>query len=279
MTGHHHRAPRGGFIEHTLEGLHAAMDRAMYADTSAAGPGLLQSLDPRVKVLGLAALIVAGAMAARLWVLLAILSIAILLAVLSRVSIWTLATRVWFATLTFSGMLAVPALFLTPGEAVYQVPWLHWVITRSGCTSAAFLVLRAETAATLTLVLIFTTPWAHVLKSLRMFRVPVVFVVILGMTCRYVVLLLDTAHEMFESRKSRSVGRLTRGEQRRLAIHSAGALLHRTLHLSGEVYLAMQSRGFRGEVYILDDFRMQAKDWISAVSLVGMAIGFAWGGR
>jgi cobalt/nickel transport system permease protein len=33
------------------------------------------------------------------------------------------------------------------------------------------------------------------------------------------------------------------------------------LHLSHEVYLAMQSRGFRGEVYTLDEFRMQPVDW------------------
>ena len=32
----------------------------------------------------------------------------------------------------------------------------------------------------------------HVLKALRIFRVPVVFVVILGMTCRYILLMLET---------------------------------------------------------------------------------------
>jgi energy-coupling factor transporter transmembrane protein EcfT len=141
------------------------------------------------------------------------------------------------------------------------------------------LVMRAETAATLALVLVFTTPWAHVLKSLRMFRVPVVFVVILGMTCRYILLMLETANEMFESRKSRTVGPLTRGEQRRIAILTTGALFSRTLQLSNEVYLAMQARGFRGEVFILDDFRMGTPDWFALIAFGAVTASLAWAGR
>jgi cobalt/nickel transport system permease protein len=279
MTGHHHRRGRGGFIEHTIDGLHAAMDRALYADRSASGRGALQQLDPRVKVAGLAALILASAMAAKLWVVAAVLLAAIILAALSFLSIWMIATRVWFATATFSGAFAVPALFLTPGTVVYTLPGLLWTITSQGLTTAGFLILRSETAATLALVLVFTTPWMHILKALRLFRVPVVFVVILGMTCRYILLMLENAHEMFESRKSRTVGPMTRGEQRRIAIASTGALLSRTFQLSNEVYLAMQARGFRGEVYILDDFRMQTRDWLAAIGFTGLTAGLVWVGR
>ncbi len=238
-----------------------------------------QQLDPRVKVAGLAALILAATMAAKLWVVAAVLSTAVILAALSFLSIWMIATRVWFATLTFSAAFAVPALFLTPGTVFYTLPGLLWTITWQGLTTAGFLVLRSETAATLALVLVFTTPWIHILKALRFFRVPVVFVVILGMTCRYILLLLENAHEMFESRKSRTVGPMNRGEQRRIAIASTGALLSRTFQLSGEVYLAMQARGFRGEVYILDDFRMQTLDWLAVIGFSGLTAGLVWVGR
>jgi cobalt/nickel transport system permease protein len=279
MTGHHHARGRRGFIEQTIDGLHYAMERAMYADRSASGRGALQQLDPRVKVAGLAALILASAMAAKLWVVAAVLLAGLILAALSYISIWMIATRVWFATLTFTAAFAVPALFLTPGTVLYTLPGLFWTITSQGLTSAGFLILRSETAATLALVLVFTTPWMHILKALRLFRVPVVFVVILGMTCRYILLLLDNAHEMFESRKSRTVGPTTRGEQRRIAIASTGALLSRTFQLSGEVYLAMQARGFRGEVYVFDDFRMQAGDWAAAIGFAGLTAALVWAGR
>jgi energy-coupling factor transporter transmembrane protein EcfT len=136
-----------------------------------------------------------------------------------------------------------------------------------------------ETAATLTLLLVFTTPWNHVLKALRIFRVPVVFVVILGMTCRYILLMLETAHDMLESRRSRTVGALTGPERRRMTVSTAGVLLSRTSQLSGDVYLAMQSRGFRGEVYVLDDFRMSPLDWSAVAAFVALAGWAIWAGR
>jgi cobalt/nickel transport system permease protein len=83
MTGHHHARGRRGFIEQTIDGLHYAMERAMYADRSASGRGALQQLDPRVKVAGLAALILASAMAAKLWVVAAVLLAGLILAALS----------------------------------------------------------------------------------------------------------------------------------------------------------------------------------------------------
>jgi len=202
-----------------------------------------------------------------------------ILAALSRISLWMVITRIWLVTLPFSGALALPAIFLTKGVVVYRLPLFGWAVSEQGLRAAAMLVLRAETAATLALVLVFTTPWTHVLKALRMFRVPVVFVVILGMTCRYILLLLEAAREMFESRKSRTVGALPRAEQRRIAVLGTGALLGRTLQLSNEVYLAMQSRGFRGEVFILDDFRMKRPDWVASVVFSGLAVGLVWAGR
>jgi cobalt/nickel transport system permease protein len=270
---------RGGFIEHTIEGLYSAMERALYAEAVAGGGGLLQSLDPRVKVVGLLGLVAAAALSARLWVIAALLLLAVLLAVLSRISVAMLVSRVWLGAFLFTGAIAIPALFLTPGDPAARVPVLGWIVTVQGLRTASYLLLRVEAAATLALLLVFTTPWAHVLKALRAVRAPVVFVVILGMTCRYVLLMLETAHEMFEARKSRTVGRLTLSERRHQAVSSAGVLLGKTLQLSNEVYLAMQARGFRGEVYVLDDFRMQSRDWAALTLFAALFAAAVWAGR
>jgi cobalt ECF transporter T component CbiQ len=232
-----------------------------------------------VKVAGLFSLIVAAALAARLWVIAVIFALAVVLALASFISLRTLATRVWASALFFTGAIAIPAVFLTPGDAWYRLPVIGWTVTHQGATTAGYLLLRVEAAATLALLLVFTTPWMHVLKALRVFRVPVVFVVILGMTCRYILLLLETAHEMFESRKSRTAGSLGGSERRRIAVASAGVLLSRTFQLSGEVYLAMQARGFRGEVYVLDDFAMTRRDWAALAAFASLAAAAVWAGR
>jgi cobalt ECF transporter T component CbiQ len=274
---HSHR--RGGIVEHTIDGLYRAMERALYSENSSNSSGLLQRLDPRVKVAGLFALILAASLSTRLWVIAAVFAVAVSLAALSLISIRLLASRVWIGAFTFTAAIAIPALFLTPGAPVYRLPGFNWIVTRQGLTTAGYLIFRVETAATLALLLIFTTPWMHVLKALRIFRVPVVVVVILGITCRYILLMLQTAHEMFESRKSRTVGVLSAGEQRRLAVSSASVLLTKTFQLSGDVYLAMLSRGFRGEVYLLDDFRMRPLDWMALATFAALAAAAVWTGR
>ena len=280
MSGvHTHQSPRGNFVENTIEGLHAAISRAMYADVLAGGAGLLQPIDPRVKLAGLLALIVATALSAKLWVIVAILAVSVSLAVLSLLSVVTLMAPVWISALTFTGAIALPAIFLTPGHFVYRFPGLDWGVTSQGLTTAGFLIFRAETSATLALLLVFTTPWNHVLKALRIFRVPIVFVVALGMTFRYILLLLETAHEMFESRKSRTVGKLSGAEYRRLAVSSAAVLLGKSFQLSSEVFLAMQARGFRGEVYVLDEFRMTGRDYAALALFAALSVAAVWVGR
>jgi energy-coupling factor transporter transmembrane protein EcfT len=117
------------------------------------------------------------------------------------------------------------------------------------------------------------------LKALRTFRCPIVLVTVLGMTYRYIFVILTTAFEMFESRKSRTVGVLEPVERRRLASGSVGVLLSKSLQLSGDVHLAMQSRGFRGEVYIMEDFRAGVADWFWLASFVMAAAAGLWWGR
>jgi len=198
---------------------------------------------------------------------------------LSKVPLATLAKRVWLGVLTFTGFISFPALFLTPGVAIYTLPLLGWSVTEQGLRAAMYLIMRAETAATFSVLLVLCTPWSLVLKALRVLRLPIVLVVILGMTYRYIFLFLRNAHDMFMSRKSRMVGRLDGGEQRRVATASAGVLMSKTIQLSGDVYLAMRSRGFQGEVYVLDEFQTHWFDWAMLAVFISIALLALWFGR
>jgi cobalt ECF transporter T component CbiQ len=265
---------RPGFVERSVESLAGALDHARFCEDTALARGLLQRLDPRVKLCGLLALILAAVSVRRLEVTLAIGLLGIGLALCSRISIRTLGTRTWAGVLAFTGLLALPAVFLTPGEPV--VP--HWPVTWQGLLTAARLIARAETAATLAGLLVLTTPWTHVLKALRTLHVPAVLVIILGMTYRYILLLVRLAEDFFEARRSRMIRPLSRPEQRRMAGGAAGVLLNKSLQLSEDVYLAMQSRGFRGEAYTIHDFRMAPRDWAAGAAFAILAGLAFWGG-
>jgi energy-coupling factor transporter transmembrane protein EcfT len=108
---------------------------------------------------------------------------------------------------------------------------------------------------------------------------PHLAVLVLGMSYRYVFLMLRAAQEMFESRQSRMVGVLDGRQRRRIASASIGVLLTKSLDLSSEVYLAMQSRGFRGEPYTMDDFEMRGRDWYAAGAFIILSATAFWLGR
>jgi cobalt/nickel transport system permease protein len=270
---------RNNFIEKTLRHFIRTMQRAFFAEETAQADGFLQKLDARVKLVGLGALILAAISVHRLSALFALLVAAVLLALVSHISLRVLATRIWIAVLLFTGTIALPALFLTPGTTLYQLPILDWAVSYQGLRSAAFLILRAETAATFSVLLILCTLWIQLLHALRFFRLPAILVVIAGMTYRYIFLLLQTARDMFEAREARLVGTLQPSDRRRLAAASAGVLLGKTLQLSSDVHLAMQARGFRGEVHILDDPQMRLQDWLPLAAFATAACAAIWWGR
>jgi cobalt/nickel transport system permease protein len=268
-----------GVVERSLASFVNALQHAFYAEELAKKNGVLQKLDPRVKIAAILPLIVIAALARRLWVIAVLFAIAVGVAMLSHVPLGTLAKRVWLGVLTFTGLISLPALFLTPGQAIYTLPLLGWIVTAQGLRAAAYLIMRAETAATFSVLLVLCTPWSNLLKAFRVLRLPIVLVVILGMTYRYIFLLLRNAHDMFTSRKSRMVGRLDGREQRRAATASAGVLMSKTLQLSGDVYLAMRSRGFQGEVYVLDEFKAGWFDWVMLAAFVTVEALAFWFGR
>jgi len=268
-----------GAVERTLASFVDAMEHAFYAEQLAKKNGLLQKLDPRIKILAILPLIAIAALARRLPVVAALFVLALAIAVLSKIPLSTLAKRVWLGVLTFTGLISLPALFLTPGRMVFSLPLTGWMVTEPGLRAAAYLVTRAETAATFSVLFVLCTPWSKVLKALRVLRMPVVLVVILGMTYRYIFLLLRNTHDMFTSRRSRMVGRLGGRQQRQAAITSAGVLMSKTMQLSDDVYLSMRSRGFQGEVYALDEFRTAWFDWLALAVFITIAAAALWWGR
>jgi len=255
---------RGHVLENGLHSIAETLERGLFAEEISLRSGLFQKLDARVKVLATLVLLIGVSLSRNLWVILGIYILTFGLALASAIPADFFIRRVWLALPFFTGVLVLPALFLTPGPALLQLP-LGLAITRPGLLTGLFLLLRVSTSLSLAMLLILTTPWNTVLSALGVLHVPEVFLLILGMTYRYIYLLLHSANDMFMSRKSRTVGRLTDAEARKTLASISATLLSKSLNLSSEVYLAMQSRGFRGTIVTLKPFRMHRRDWLWSV--------------
>ena len=271
---------KGSFVEKTLSGGIGVLRQAMFSEDVAQQRGLLQRLDPRVKVVTLLALLVVAALVRHVPVLLGMYAVTLALAVASGLDLGFFIKRVWLFIPIFTGIVVLPAIFsfVTPGHVV--LPLWHWHdhvvgITSQGLTGAVLIISRVATSISLVVLLTLTTPWVKLLAALRALLVPRMFILVIGMAYRYLFLLLNSVTDMFEARKARSVGagEDTRQGQRFVAA-TAGALFGKANALSEEVHQAMVARGYRGNATTLTGWRPGPVDaaWVLACLALALAV-------
>jgi cobalt/nickel transport system permease protein len=276
-------APEGriGWLEQTLGGLTANVEQAIFTERHAHTPGWLQRRDPRAKVVGSLVAIVAASLTSSFAGLALLYAATLAAARASRVPFAFFVKRVWLGIPLFAGIVVVPAIFMVPGARVFDLALgpAHLAPSWNGLSGAALLVARVGVSVSLAVLLVVTTPWADVLKSLRALRVPQVFVLLLSMTYRYIFLFLHTANGMLLARKSRTVGRTSGGEQRRWISGTLGNLVSRAFKMSNDVYAAMLARGFGGEIRTYSAYRMRPADWLGLAVTGALGVAVALAGR
>ncbi|MDP4128357.1 MAG: cobalt ECF transporter T component CbiQ, partial [Bacillota bacterium] len=172
-----------------------------------------------------------------------------------------------------------PSLFnwVRPGDPLwllwtfsnpFQIGPLHFPaelsITRQGFEGAVLLISRVGISVTLAVLLTLTTRWNNLLRALRTFFVPKIFIVTLEMTYRYIFVLITLMEDMFFARKSRDAGQSSGAEQRRFVGSSIAHLFGKSLQMSEEVYTSMAARGYTGEIHTLQKFQLR---WVDVFSL------------
>jgi cobalt ECF transporter T component CbiQ len=274
---------KANFVDKTIAGSASLLRKSMFAEDTASAGGLLQRIDPRVKILSLVGLLIVASLVHHIPVLLMMYLVTLALAIMSKLSVGFFVKRVWLFIPIFTGVVVLPATFsfITHGDIV--VPLGHWFghrvgLTSQGMHSAALIVIRVATSISLVVLLTLTTPWAELLAALRALRVPRMFILVTGMAYRYLFQLLDSVTDMYTARKSRMVGRDTDIVAGRAFVGaSAGALFGKAHALSEEVYSAMIARGYNGNARTINRFRLRAHDlfWVAGC-VVAAALALGW---
>ncbi len=258
-------------MEKTLTGGANVMRQAMFGEDIAQRRGLLQRIDPRVKLVTLLGLLVVAALVRNIPVLILMYSATLVLAIVSALPLGFFVKRVWLFIPIFTGIVVLPATFsfITPGHIVMTL-W-HWNghpvgLTQQGLTSAGLIVVRVATSISLVVLMTLTTPWTRLLAGMRALFVPRIFIMIIGMAYRYIFLLLNSVTDMFIARKARSAGapNADHKQGQKFVAAAAGALFGKAHALSEEVHMAMVSRGYRGDPKVLDVKRISRVDIVFA---------------
>lgn len=254
------------FVERSLVGALSFLKESIFADEYASRKGFLQALDPRVKVLTFFVFILQVLFAGNLFAILGFYGLCLLLASASRIKTGFFLKRTWIFIPLFSFFAAIPALFsvITPGEIWMTFPVAGGTlsITRQGLAGAALFVMRVATSVSFAVLLSLTTKHFELLKVLRVFRIPRIFVATLGMCYRYIYLFVEIIEDTYLAIKSRAGIRIHYKRGQHIVAWNIATLWARSYQLNEDVYQAMLSRGYGGDPVISHHFQIRAKDWL-----------------
>ncbi len=274
---------KGSYLAKTIQGGSAILQQVLFGEDIASARGLMQRIDPRLKILSLIALLIAAGLAHSMVTLVVMYALTLAMAAASALPVGFFIKRVWLFVPIFTGIVVIPATLsiVTPGDVV--LPLWHWDgtpqgFTAQGLTAAARIICRVAVSISLVVLLTLTTPWVRLLAALRSLGVPKIFILIVGMAYRYIFLLLGSVTDMFQARQARTPGTPKHDKTARAFLGaSVAALLGKSAQLSEEVHHAMVARGFRGDAKTLERHRFTTIDLHYALAVVVLVVALIWG--
>ncbi|MFH0918479.1 MAG: cobalt ECF transporter T component CbiQ [Candidatus Omnitrophota bacterium] len=257
------------FIERSIIGALTFLKDSMFAEELARQNGFLQSLDPRVKIISFLLFILQVLFAKNILNLFFLYAFCLTLVLISRINLGFFLKRTWIFIPFFSLLIALPAVF-SPGQA-----WLTWrilgikvMITHQGLASAGIFILRVAACVSWVVLLNLTTKHFALLKALRVFKIPQIFIMTLGMCYRYVYLFVEIIQNTYLAVKSRLGTGVPYQRGQNIVAWKMASLWERSVALNEEVYKAMLARGYQGEALAWNEFKVKTRDWLWLLAAV-----------
>lgn len=259
------------FIERSIVGALTFLKDSIFAEEYALKSGLLQSLDPRVKIISFLLLILQALLTGSTAVLLFLYAFCLFLVLVSKINLGFFLKRTWIFIPLFSLFIALPAIF-SPGQALltWHILGVKLMITRQGLDGGVIFVMRVVTCVSFAVLLNLTTQHFALLKALRIFKIPEIFIMILGMCYRYIYLFAGIIQNTYLAIKSRVGFGVQYQKGQDIVAWNIATLWERSVGLNEEVYKAMLSRGYQGEALAWNDFKIRTRDclWLLAVVII-----------
>lgn len=147
------------------------------------------------------------------------------------------------------------ALFFGSGATLIEIPlpWFTWSIFKSGISLSVNTFLRVEGALSCLFFLVLTTSITDLCVLLRRIHIPQVMVEMSMLIYRYIFLFLEVSEKMSLAQKLRLKRSGWLKSIRSLSM-LIGSLFIRTLDQGERTLIAMNARGYDGEIRILEDF-------------------------
>lgn len=175
----------------------------------------------------------------------------------------------------FVAVLGISCVFFDkqPTE-IYFGPW-HWETT-GGRLRFLSIVLKFIITFSALITLTSTTRFNELLAGMEKLGMPRLMVTQLGFLYRYIFLLIDKVGRMLRARGARRLMYLGFSHELKTAGSMIGNLLISSLDMAERTSVAMEARGYDGQVRTLSESHFDVKDWVfaavSAAYMTAMAV-------
>lgn len=159
------------------------------------------------------------------------------------------------------------ALFFGYGAPLveFAFPWSKWTIYTNGLTIAFTTFFRVLGAVSAMFFLVLTTSMTDLFISLRKIHIPKVLVEISLLIYRYIFVFMEVSSKMTTAQKLR-LGQTGWIKRIRSTSMLAGNLFIRTLEQGERTFVAMNARGYDGNIRVLED--QPKPSWASIAGII-----------
>ena len=233
---------------------------------------VFHSWDPRVKLVCFSFLILSIALLPNLLTASLGFVLAIILVFISRIPFsFVLGNSRWVILFVLFFFIIMP--LTVPGKILVRLNFV--TISWEGLRLACLIALRAISICMLIFPMIGTMGFHKTLKALSRLRVPNKIIQMIMFTYRYIFVFIGESRRMFIAAKARLFKKRTDIPTLRVTSNLISMLFIRGFERTQYIYNAMASRGYKGNLEILDEFKLCVKDFLKAFLIIIIAIIFS----
>lgn len=260
------------FIDKTMKNAASFITASFSQYHSSKKNGLLQFVDPRVKVFIMICFTVTINLSHNILSQFILFSIIFSFSILSKVKLVSLYKKAVLLGFVFGFLVFVPACLniFTEGHPFVTLLtfskehqwWIYTIpkeiyITREGILVVLKLTFKVMNSVSMVLLVTSTTTFEGIVKSMSYFKVPGIFLLTLTMSYKYIFILSRTVEETYCSLKMRWWDRGSVTEAEKLIAGRIGYLFQKSWKRYELTYQSMIARGFEGSfnVYCFDKLK------------------------
>ena len=163
-------------------------------------------------------------------------------------------------------VLALSGIWFDRAPATIYFGPAQWQTTSGTLRCFSIMAKFIVTMAAL-ITLVATTPFSNLLAAMSKLKIPKLLVMQLGFLHRYIFMLTEKAHRMLRARNGRKLRNLGFKKEAKTAASMISSLLTSSIDSAYRINLAMQARGFDGNLNIHSTMKTTKADYLYLTAL------------